>query len=87
MYRGWVGYVLPSIFVSIAAVMLWRNRVKKGSPLEAFKVTSPPNRNAVEQLVTLQETITKVESLMQAGNIILLKIRALMLALLPKVSF
>lgn len=66
--------------------MLWRMHFNRGRPLEAFRVTSPPNRNAVEQLLTLQEVITQFESLIQAGNIILLKIRALLLALLPQVS-
>lgn len=65
--------------------MLWRRHFNKGKPLEPFRVTSPPNRNTVEQLLTLQEIISQVEALIQTGNIILLKIRALMFALLPRV--
>lgn len=86
MYRGWIQYLLPSIFVFIAILMLWRRHFRKGRPLEAFIVTAPPNRNAVEQLLTLQEAITQFESLIQAGNIVLLKFRALLLAILPQVS-
>lgn len=66
--------------------MLWRRHLRKGGTLEAFTVTAPPNRNAVEQLLTLQEAITQFESLIQAGNIVLLKVRALLLAILPQVS-
>ncbi|KAK7390763.1 hypothetical protein VNO78_18826 [Psophocarpus tetragonolobus] len=84
--RGWIQYILPSIFVFIAIIMLWRRHFRRGRPLEAFTVTHPPNRNAVEQLLTLQEAITQFESLIQAGNIILLKLRALLLAILPQAT-
>lgn len=66
--------------------MLWRRHFRRGKSLEAFRVTPPPNRNAVEQLLTLQEAITQFESLIQAGNIVLLKLRALLLAILPQVT-
>lgn len=86
MYRGWIQYLLPTIFLFIAIIMLWRRHFRKGGALEPFTVRPPPNRNAVEQLLTLQEAITQFESLIQAGNIALLKIRALLLAILPQVS-
>ncbi|KAK7343286.1 hypothetical protein VNO77_11917 [Canavalia gladiata] len=84
--RGWIQYVLPSIFVFIAILMLWRRHFRKGRSLEAFIVNPPPNRNAVEQLLTLQEAITQFESLIQAGNIVLLKLRALLLSILPQAT-
>ncbi|XP_054809283.1 uncharacterized protein LOC129311198 isoform X2 [Prosopis cineraria] len=84
--RGWTQYILPSILVSFAGLMLWRRHFNSGRQAEAFRVTSPLNRNAVEQLLTLQEAIAQVESLIQAGNITLLKIRALLLALLPQAT-
>lgn len=83
--RGWIRYMLPAIFLFIAILMLWRRHFNKGKPLETFKVTSPPNRNTVEQLLTLQEAITQVEALIQASNIILLKMRALLFGVLPQV--
>ncbi|PSR88334.1 FT-interacting protein [Actinidia chinensis var. chinensis] len=86
IYRGWIRYILPSIFVILAVIMLWHRHVNKGRPLEAFKITIPPNKNAVEQLLTLQEAITQVESLVQAGNIVLLKVRALLIAALPQAT-
>ena len=54
--------------------------------MEPFRVTPPPNRNAVEQLLTLQDAISQVEALIQAGNIILLKIRAVLFAVIPQVQ-
>lgn len=83
--RGWIRYILPAFFVFVAILMLWCRHFNKGRPLEAFRVTAPPARNAVEQLLTLQDAITQVEALIQAGNIILLKIRALLFAILPQV--
>lgn len=65
--------------------MIWRKHANNGRPLEAYKITVPPTKNAVEQLLSLQEAITQVESLIQAGNIVLLKVRALLIAALPQV--
>ncbi|XP_031383830.1 uncharacterized protein LOC116197739 isoform X2 [Punica granatum] len=84
IYRGWIRYVVPSIFVFFAVTMLWRRHFYKGKSVEAYKIIAPPNRNPVEQLLTLQDAIGQVESLIQAGNIILLKIRALLFAVLPQ---
>ncbi|XP_047162972.1 uncharacterized protein LOC124832737 [Vigna umbellata] len=84
--RGWIQYLLPSIFVFVAILMLWRRYFRKGRSLEAFIVTPPANRNAVEQLLTLQEAITHFEAVIQAANITLLKLRALLLAILPQAT-
>ncbi|XP_010246679.1 PREDICTED: uncharacterized protein LOC104589907 isoform X2 [Nelumbo nucifera] len=79
-------YIIPCIFVSIAAFMIWHKFCNKGKPLEAFIVTAPPTRNAVEQLLSLQEAISQFETLVQAGNIILLKLRALLFGALPQAT-
>ncbi|XVE49682.1 hypothetical protein DITRI_Ditri01bG0100800 [Diplodiscus trichospermus] len=84
--RGWIRYIVASFFVFFAIIMLWRRHFNKGKPLEAFRITSPPNRNAVEQLLTLQEAISQLEALIRAGNVILLKIRALLFAVLPQAT-
>lgn len=83
---GWTRYILPSIFVWCAVLMLVRSYVSKKMPLEAFRVTAPPNKNAVERLLTLQEAITEVEGLTQTANIVLLKLRAILLAVLPQAT-
>lgn len=54
--------------------------------MEAFKIVPPPGKNAVEQLITLQEAIAQVESFIQSGNVALLKIRALLFAVAPQVN-
>ncbi|XP_011659845.1 uncharacterized protein LOC101222590 isoform X1 [Cucumis sativus] len=84
--RNWIRFILPCVLVFLAVVMLFRRKFGKSKPLEPFRITSPPNRNAVEQLLTLQEVITQVEALIQDGNIFLLKIRALLFAVLPQAT-
>ncbi|XP_010521800.1 PREDICTED: uncharacterized protein LOC104800626 [Tarenaya hassleriana] len=83
---GWIRFILPSILVIMAITMLWRKQFNKGKEPKAVRVTAPPSKNAVEQILTLQEAISQVEALIQAGNIILLKIRAILLALLPQAT-
>uniref|UniRef100_A0A0D3G598 Uncharacterized protein n=1 Tax=Oryza barthii TaxID=65489 RepID=A0A0D3G598_9ORYZ len=50
------------------------------NPMMEVKVTSPPPMNTMEQLLAVQNAISKVEELVQDANIVLLKIRALLLA-------
>ncbi|KAL1550589.1 hypothetical protein AAHA92_18533 [Salvia divinorum] len=84
--RGWSKYLVPSILVFLALVMLWRKYFWRRRQLEAFKIVAPPSKNAVEQLLLLQEAITQVESLIQSGNVALLKIRALLFAVAPQAT-
>lgn len=50
------------------------------------KVSSPPSMNTMEQLLAVQNAISKVEELVQDANIVLLKIRALLLAFPSQVT-
>ncbi|PHU25097.1 hypothetical protein BC332_03429 [Capsicum chinense] len=84
--RGWIKYGLPVMLVVLAVVMFWRRNVRKRQPLEPLKIIAPPPKNAVEQLLILQEAISQLEALIQSGNIILLKVRALILAVLPQAT-
>ncbi|KAM3343112.1 putative protein isoform X3 [Capsicum galapagoense] len=84
--RGWIKYALPVMLIVLAVVMFWRRNVRKRQPLEPLKIIAPPPKNAVEQLLILQEAISQLEALIQSGNIILLKARALILAVLPQAT-
>ncbi|KAL3731827.1 hypothetical protein ACJRO7_028656 [Eucalyptus globulus] len=86
IHRGWIQYVIPVILVSLALVMLWKRYFNRGKSLEAFRVTPPPNRNAVEQLLTIQDAVSQAEAVIQAANIVLLKIRALLFAVVPQTT-
>lgn len=83
--RGWVRYILPCIFLSLATFMLCHKHLNRGKPLEAFQITPPPNRNPVEQLVTLQEVVSQLETNVQAAVITLLKLRGILFAAFPQV--
>lgn len=65
--------------------MLWRKQFNKGKEPKAVRVKAPPSKNAVEQLLLLQDAISQFESLIQNVNVGLLKIRAITLAILPQV--
>ncbi|XP_059278968.1 uncharacterized protein LOC132033098 isoform X3 [Lycium ferocissimum] len=84
--RGWIKYALPALLVVLAVIMLWRRIIGRGRPLEPLKIIAPPPKNAVEQLLLLQEAISQLEALIQSGNIILLKVRALIFAVLPQAT-
>ncbi|KAI4382623.1 hypothetical protein MLD38_008563 [Melastoma candidum] len=84
IYRDWIRYVLPMVFGCLGLVMLMRRYFHRRLSLEAFRITPPPERNAVEQLLTLQDGLAQLEALLQAGNVFLLKIRALLFAVVPQ---
>ncbi|KAK1257083.1 hypothetical protein QJS04_geneDACA019235 [Acorus gramineus] len=86
VYRDWVKYTLPCIFVFLAAIMLWHKHKSKNKAVEAFRVSPPPSKNPVEQLITLQEAISEFEAHVREGNIILLKLRALLFAAFPQAT-
>ncbi|XP_010926033.1 uncharacterized protein [Elaeis guineensis] len=79
--RGWLGYVLVMVLLFIAIFMLLTRFCNKGQPINHVKVTAPPAMNTMEQLLAVQNAISQVEELVQDGNVILLKLRALLLAM------
>ncbi|XP_021293462.1 uncharacterized protein LOC110423550 isoform X2 [Herrania umbratica] len=85
LLASWKDPLKSTIFLMLTCCAIIRH-FNKGKPLEAFRITPPPNRNAVEQLLTLQEAISQLEALIQTGNVILLKIRALLFAVLPQAT-
>nr|CAD1836242.1 unnamed protein product [Ananas comosus var. bracteatus] len=85
-YRGWLSYALPCTFLVLALYMLWHKFCRKGKQLEALLIKPPPNKNAVEQIVTLQNAISRLENCVHAGNITLLKLRAVLFAAVPKAT-
>ena len=57
----------------------------QGRPVEEVRVVVPPTMNTMEQLLAVQNVISKAEVFVQDMNIVLLKIRALLLAIFPQV--
>ncbi|XP_057480579.1 uncharacterized protein LOC130767665 isoform X2 [Actinidia eriantha] len=54
--------------------------------VDELKVVAPPALTTVEQLLAVQNAISQAEELIQDGNIVLLKSRALLLSIFPQAS-
>ncbi|XP_024389635.1 uncharacterized protein [Physcomitrium patens] len=86
IFNGWVAYWLPLSLLLMAAYMAYVRRMRDEAPIKEVLVPSPPNQSTVEQLIALQQALTQLEALIQAGNIFLLKTRALVLSALPEAT-
>ncbi|GAB2292876.1 hypothetical protein Dimus_027104 [Dionaea muscipula] len=84
--RGWLGYTVASLLLCIAVFMIMTRIFSHGQPIEEIKIIAPPSKNTMEQLLAVQNAISQLEELIQDGNIILLKIRALLLSIFPQAS-
>ncbi|KAG2545026.1 hypothetical protein PVAP13_9KG400942 [Panicum virgatum] len=78
--RGWVVYFMVMVLLFSAVFMFLTRLTNQGKPMSEVKVVSPPPMNTMEQLLAVQNAISKIEELVQDANIVLLKIRALLLA-------
>ncbi|MCO5581543.1 hypothetical protein L7F22_035430 [Adiantum nelumboides] len=85
LLKNLLGYVLPACLLCLAGFMLWFRQGQDGNYGE-LKVTSPANQSTVEQLLALQQGLTELKDLLQAGNIFLLKLRAILFSTVPQVS-
>ncbi|TYJ22176.1 hypothetical protein E1A91_A08G108700v1 [Gossypium mustelinum] len=86
IFRGWLGYTLALTLVLIAIFMVVTRFCNQGRPLVELKVMAPPSTNTMEQLLAVQNAISQAEQLVQDGNIVLLKFRALLLSIFPQAS-
>ncbi|CAN1324920.1 hypothetical protein LINPERPRIM_LOCUS33291 [Linum perenne] len=74
------------MFALLGVLMLVTRFMNQGRPVDELKVVAPPSMNTMEQLLAVQNAISQVEQLIQDGNICLLKVRALLLAVFPQAS-
>ncbi|CAN1324919.1 hypothetical protein LINPERPRIM_LOCUS33291 [Linum perenne] len=86
IWRGWLGYAFALMFALLGVLMLVTRFMNQGRPVDELKVVAPPSMNTMEQLLAVQNAISQVEQLIQDGNICLLKVRALLLAVFPQAS-
>ncbi|GMY15322.1 hypothetical protein FCV25MIE_10561 [Fagus crenata] len=84
--RGWLGYTFALMLIFIAVFMLLTRFCGQGKPVDDVKVIAPPTLNTMEQLLAVQNAIAQSEGYIQDGNIVLLKIRALLLCIFPQAS-
>ncbi|XP_022134973.1 uncharacterized protein LOC111007092 [Momordica charantia] len=86
IYRDWLAYAFSLLLVFMAVFMMLTRLFNQGRPVEEVKVIAPPTMNAMEQLLAVQNVISQAEQFIQDGNIVLLKLRALMLAIFPQAT-
>lgn len=84
--RGWLGYTFALMLIFIAVFMVLTRFCGQGKPVDDVKVIAPPTLNTMEQLLAVQNAISQSEGYIQDGNIVLLKIRALLLCIFPQAS-
>lgn len=84
--KGWMGYAMATLFIFFALFMLLTRYFGQGKPIDELKVTAPPAMNTMEQLLAVQNAISQAEELIQDGNIVLLKCRALLLSIFPQAT-
>lgn len=83
--RGWLCYAFVLLLTFFAVFLVITRCLSQGKTVDELKVMAPPPMNAMEQLLAVQNAISQAEELIQDGNIVLLKIRALLLSIFPQV--
>ncbi|CAA6665335.1 unnamed protein product [Spirodela intermedia] len=78
--------VLVMLLLHAMAIFLLTTRLFGQGGLEEIRVKAPPPMNTVENLLAVQNAVSQFEELAQDGNIILLKIRSLILAIPPQAT-
>ncbi|XP_021909476.1 uncharacterized protein LOC110823411 [Carica papaya] len=84
--RGWLGYTFAVMITFFAVFMIITRFCNQGRPMDGLKVIAPRPMNTMEQLLEVQNAISQLEQLIQDGNIVLLKFRALLLSIFPQAT-
>ncbi|OWM83014.1 hypothetical protein CDL15_Pgr005414 [Punica granatum] len=86
IYRGLLGYAVALMCIFIAVFMVLTKYLNQEKDAQKVKVIAPPPMNTMEQLLAVQTAISQAEGFIQDGNIVLLKLRALMMSIYPRAS-
>ncbi|XP_065860726.1 uncharacterized protein [Euphorbia lathyris] len=86
IWRGWLGYVFGATLILFAIFMVLTRFCSGGQPVSEVKVIAPPPMNTMEQLLAVQNAVSQAEQVIQDGNVVLLKLRALLLSIFPQAS-
>nr|XP_016444784.1 PREDICTED: uncharacterized protein LOC107770039 [Nicotiana tabacum] len=84
--RGWLCYAFALLLTFFAVFLVITRCLCQGKTVDELKVITPPPMNAMEQLLAVQTAISQAEEVIQDGNIVLLKFRALLLSIFPQAS-
>uniref|UniRef100_A0A803P3U3 Uncharacterized protein n=1 Tax=Cannabis sativa TaxID=3483 RepID=A0A803P3U3_CANSA len=86
IFRQWLGYTIALMLIFTAIFMVLTRIFSQENPVDEVKVLAPPPMNTVEQLLAVQNAISQAEEFIQDGNVVLLKLRALLLVIFPQAS-
>ncbi|KAJ9561301.1 hypothetical protein OSB04_006461 [Centaurea solstitialis] len=84
--NGWLAYVVALLLSIFAMNMLLTRCFSQRQGVDVLKVIVPPAMNKMEQLLAVQNAISQAEEIVQEGNVVLLKIRGLLLSIFPQAS-
>lgn len=84
--RGLLGYAFAFGLVFLAVFMVLNKYLSGGKSIHEVKVVAPPVMNTMEQLLAVQNAISQAEGFIQDTNIVLLKLRGLMMSIYPQVT-
>lgn len=84
--RGLLGYAFAFGLVFLAVFMVLNKYLSGGKSIHEVKVIAPPAMNTMEQLLAVQNAISQAEEFIQDTNIVLLKLRGLMMSIYPQAS-
>lgn len=84
-FRGLLGYAAASMLAFMAIFMVLTRYFNNEKTANEVKVIAPPPMNTMEQLLAVQNAISQAEGFIQDGNIVLLKLRGLLMAIYPQV--
>ncbi|KAI4350898.1 hypothetical protein L6164_005303 [Bauhinia variegata] len=86
IFRGWLGYAVALMLLLLSSFLVLTRSFSQDNPVNAVKVIAPPPMNKMEQLLAVQNAISQAEQVIQDGNVILLKLRGLLLAIFPQAT-
>lgn len=89
-FRDLLRYVFPATLIVMATGMLLLKRLKEqgrlGRTFGRVVVRDQPPSNTIQKILALKEAMTYMENYLQNVNVVLLKIRAIMLSVQPEVT-
>nr|GLL17492.1 uncharacterized protein LOC109172326 [Ipomoea trifida] len=84
--RGWLGYACALLLAFFALYLGLTCFFSQSRASRTLKVIVPPSMNTMEQLFAVQSVVSQAEELIQDGNIVLLKCRAILLSIFPQAT-
>ncbi|KAH7295889.1 hypothetical protein KP509_27G069800 [Ceratopteris richardii] len=86
IYRDWLCYLIPFFIAATGVYILWLKLTNKAAKYKEIVVQMPAGGVSFDQVVTAQRVLSQFQSVLQAANVILLKIWALALSVKPEVT-